>query len=94
MQSNVLLTCAACSARSSSRLHGVAVVACYSFYGSDPVFLDEEFTYFCDVSFAEVFAVDWSEFGFGEEVVAVEAFVELVLGAIFSVFDYFFSFFF
>ena len=37
--------------------------------------------------------VEWGQYGFCEEVVAVEAFVELVFGTVFSIFDEAFSFF-
>ncbi len=73
--------------------YGVAVVAGDSFYGSDSVFLDEKFAYFYDFFFGEVFAVEWGKYGFGEEVAAVEAFVELVACSVFASFDDVFSFF-
>lgn len=73
--------------------YGVAVVAGDSFYGSDSVFFDEKFAYFYDFFFGEVLAVDWSKYCFGEEVAAVEAFVELVSCAVFSVLYEVFSFF-
>ena len=73
--------------------YGVAVVAGDSFYGSDSVFLDEEFAYFYDFGFREVFVVERGKFSFCEEVAAVEAFVELVACTVFSIFDDVFSFF-
>jgi hypothetical protein len=70
------------------------VVASYAFYGANSVFLDEEFAYFDDFFFREMFSVDRGQFSFGKEVVAVEAFVELVTGSVFSISDEVFSFFF
>ena len=69
------------------------MVAGDSFYGAYSVFFDEKFAYSYDFFFGEAFAVEWGEFGFCEEVVAVEAFVELVFGTVFSIFDEAFSFF-
>lgn len=70
------------------------MVASDSFYGADSVFLDKQFAYFYDFFFGEVFVVERGKFCFCEEVAAVEAFVELVTGSVFSVFDEVFSFFF
>jgi hypothetical protein len=41
-----------------------------------------------------VFVVEWGKFSFCEKVAAVEAFLELVAGSVFSISDDFFSFFF
>ena len=68
------------------------MVACDAFYGADSVSLDEEFAYFGDFLFGEVFAVEWGGFGFGESLAAVEAFVDLVVCVVFSSFDYVFFF--
>jgi hypothetical protein len=70
------------------------VVAGDSFYGAYSVFFDEKFAYFDGFLFGEVFAVEWGGFGFCEDVVAVEAFVELVVCTVFSIFDEVFFFFF
>jgi hypothetical protein len=72
---------------------GVSVVPRYAFYGADSVSLDEEFAYFGDFLLGEVFVVEGGEFGFCEGLVAVEAFVDLVFGVVFSSLDYMFSFF-
>jgi hypothetical protein len=72
----------------------IAMVTGDSLYGSDSVFLDKQFSDFCDFFFGKAFSVDRGEFGFGEEVVAMETFVQLVACTILSIFDYVFSLFF
>ena len=39
------------------------MVACDAFYGADSVFFDEEFAYFGDFLFGEVFVVEGGGFG-------------------------------
>ena len=68
------------------------MVACDAFYGADCVSFNEEFAYSGDFYFGEAFAVEGCGFGFGECVVAVEAFVDLVVCVVFSSFDYVFFF--